>query len=212
MVVQENKNPYACIWTLEQRVVYIRKTAMALVVALVFFVFAGCSPLAPEQVLSVRNRTTGQVVTLGRTRADVEKITGSDMENVMDFTEENVQRVSYWDAPGLVVDYRAEMVPDDNGDLIGVEAPEDEIVALRLMDGDKWEIAGGIRVGMTREKVDDILGENELIEAGKAGGVLLGYDEALVQVPFEEDAPYTVRISFEDDAVSVIAIQSNLWE
>lgn len=180
-----------------------------MVLILTVSIFSGCAQLKPEQVLSVRNRTTGQAISLGDNRKQVEKITGGDMNSEHTFTDENVQRVSYWDVPGLIVDFSSQMIESD-GEIIADEKPEDQVVGIILSEEDKWEITGGIRFGMTKEKVAELLSGNNMQEPGVAGGILLSYDEQLQPITYDENSPYIVIISFEEDLVDVIKITNNM--
>lgn len=164
---------------------------LALIAVLFAVLFSGCGGLNENQVLSVRNRTNGKVLTIGDTREAAEKVTGGDPSNITDF-DDGVSRYSYWDAEGLAVDYL-----------------DGKVVALRLSDEGRWEITGGVRIGMEQRKVEELYAANPYKEVGMEGGVLLSYDEQGNPVAFDVDAPNVVTISFKNGVVSYVGIQYN---
>lgn len=168
--------------------------AGALAFILLTAALAGCgNQSAPKEIspiLSVRQRESGSIVTMGDTRNQVTKITGKSEAHVLEFTKENIERVSYWDAPGIFVDYL-----------------EDKVVAIRLTDTDDWELTNGARVGMTKADVEKLYADIAEREEGQSGGLLISYDENLNPVPFDESSYYLFRITYVDGLVDVICIQ-----
>lgn len=165
---------------------------LVLVCVILSTALAGCSGgLDDAQVLSVRNRRNGKIVSIGETQAEAEKITGTNYSIVSEF-DDGVVRYSYFNAEGLAVDIL-----------------EDRVVALRLTQTDDWEIIGKVRVGMEKSQVDEVYAANTYKEIGMAGGLLLAYDANGTPIAYAEDAPYMVTISFEDDVVNYIGIQDN---
>lgn len=169
--------------------------------------FAGCSTQQEPGVLSVRNQVTGEVISLGDTRASVEKITGRDAATIMEDTLYQVERVTYHDRPGIELGYK-----------------DNRVISIHLTQYDAaWEI-GGIHPNMEKAEAEQVIAGNSLRQAGKDGGVLLGYDEAGEPVPCSADdpyaTPYTVRIGYsplqdadgneipDRQAVGIIAVQN----
>lgn len=176
---------------------HVKKIALLLGLVLLAGSLASCSSQSSEDkamsVLSVRDKVTGDIVSIGDTRKEVEKITGSDERDPADFTD-GVIRTGYWDNDGIYVDYL-----------------EDTVVALRLKYDSNWEIISGAQYGMSKEQVDDLYKDSEWKGSGLQGGLLLAFDKDLNPVTFNPEAPYIITISYDsDDVVDLIKIQDNL--
>lgn len=171
----------------------MKKSIFALmIVSIVLLTACAQGTLEESEILTIRRRSNGKTLSIGDTRDYVNEVTGGDEANISDFLEDDVQRVDYWDAPGVYVDFL-----------------DDKVVALRLTDEDKWEISGGIRIGTAKSKVMEMYADNDMVEEGQQGGLMFSYDKDLNQIPFSIESPYYVVISFEDDKVSFITIQDN---
>lgn len=166
-----------------------------LVGVLVLSLFAGCNQLDENQIFSVRNRKSGKILTIGDTMETVEKVTGGEEQDVIDFEEDQVHRASYWNAEGVLVD-----------------TFEDHVVGLRLVGTDAWEISNGVRIGMDKEEVLALYADEPYREEGMKGGVLLSYDKDRNPIPFDEESHYMIVISFSDDLVDYVGIQTRIAE
>lgn len=180
----------------------MKRIAFAFICVLIMSIFAGCSSkqLESNQLLSVIN-SSGKIISIGDTKAQVTAITGAKEGDVMDF-EDGVVRISYWDSPGIFIDYL-----------------NDKVVAIRLSGEGKWSYIDGLKPGITKEESEKYFSREAFPqrETGTGGGVLLAYDEELNPIPFDQNAPHTVRVSYapQDDknealVVDIIAIESRL--
>lgn len=171
----------------------MKKMGLALICALILTVFSSCADgsLADDQLLSVRNRNNGKVISIGDTRDYVNKVTGGDEADGGTF-DDGVERAYYWDTPG-----------------IGVDFLDGKVVAIMLQDDSRWETVEKVHVGMSESKVKELYASDKYAEQGLSGGILLGYDDELNPITFSQDAPYYRVISFEDGKVSMIIIQDN---
>lgn len=181
-----------------KRVIRIKKVAAMLLIVLIAVAAAGCSGTnggnsQSLELLSVKQTATGKIISIGDSKKDVEKVTGPDEDSVMEFLEDGVERWSYWDAPGLLVDYL-----------------DEKVVALRISGKPGFELMNGVTPGMHEDDVKNLYESHPYIEYGIRGGILTAYDKDLQPIEYnDETAPYLVRITFEDGAADIINIQMN---
>lgn len=147
-----------------------------------FVSLAGCNkPLAPDQLFSIQDGPSGKIISLGDTYRSVTSYTGTKLaDGSFLFEEDNTIRDAYANCPGIRVDYF-----------------EEKVVAIRLTGESKWQLANGVRAGMSKDEIMKLYADNDMKDIGLQGGILLAYDENKTPIPFREDAPYTFRISFE---------------
>jgi hypothetical protein len=166
-----------------------------LAAVLVVTLFAGCNKneASSPDLLTVRQRATGNTLSIGMMRDEVTAITGTSVESGFDF-DDGTTADMYWDAQGVRVGYLG-----------------DEVVNLWLIRTDEWEFTNGLYVGMPKADAEALYKDIDVMEPGENGGILISYDENLTPVAYNEFAPYELQVGFtKEDTVEYAFIYNNL--
>lgn len=139
--------------------------------------------LAPEQILSVRQISTGKILTVGDSEAVAEDIVDGIPDTEIHFELDNVTRLSYGE-PGIAIDWL-----------------DGEVVSLSLSAPD-WEISSGARVGMTKDEIRALYSENAYADEGTNDFVVC-YDKEMNPIEYTPDAYYMTMITFDGEGGTV---------
>jgi len=145
---------------------------------------------------AIYNVNTGVTVRLGDKREEVEK-TFIDARIIVEFEEDLVERVDYYDFAGIAIDY------DTN----------DTVIAIRLdyrnRAGD-WQIYNGVRPGNLIEQVLENY-PPEHVGRYSPNSRIVTYDANGNSGRRSETAPYRVRFNnrADDDKLEMIVIEPN---
>lgn len=160
---------------------------------------SGCSgtaivPVAESEasIFSIYETQGDKRINLGDKREDTSELLGIDEFLVVDFEEDNIERVNYHDNPNVYLDY----------DTDGI------VRAIRIED-DRWKISNGLSAGNTVSQIREQY-DNKFIHTFKKDGDLwLSYDENGNLMDFDMDSPYIVSFKIEEGRASTIVIQEN---
>lgn len=178
--------------------IVIKKLAFIIVLILVMGIFSGCSetPLSVTEpdVFMVSNKNGKKVVRLGDKQEDTIKLLDpkdGGLSLDLEFEEENVQRVAYWDSEGIAVDYK-----------------DGAVYAIRINNKD-WETANGLKEGISLADARAFFPADQLHEYEQSEGLWISYDLEGNPIEFSLESPFYIHVSSKDGVVTQITIQDN---
>lgn len=162
--------------------------------------FAGCQKtpdvaIVPEEAspFSIYRKEDGQIIKIGDKREDIQNLLGPDEMHVVQFEEDNVERVQYYGNENVMVDYM-----------------EDGTVCAISIETDEWKIFNGLSIGMKIDDVKENYPAEHLKKLPQTDDLWVGYDENGNTTKFSLEVPYIVRFAFQDGKkIRLITIQDN---
>lgn len=172
----------------------IKKLALLLCLIAVVGMFAGCSrTITHDNPFAIYNDYENMQVAIGDKRADVEKLLGPDEMHIVDFEEDNIERVAYWDNENVYVDYSKET---------------NRALAMRF-DGGNWSILNGLKVGDSVDAVKKQYPADMIHKFPTSSDLYIGYDKDGNVTKFGDDVPFSVRFKITDGKVATIIVQDS---
>lgn len=178
----------------------IKRATFLIIFVMIISIFAGCGKTpdvaVPENAaspFSIYRREDGYVISIGDTRDEVAPVLGPDEMHVIEFVEENTERVQYWDNEQVFIEYNME---------------DGKVCAMRFTI-DEWKIFNDLTVGMTTEDVKSKYPEEHLFSFPETSDIWIAYDEAGNSMEFADTAPYIVRFRIKENKIDLVMIQDN---